>query len=755
MSQNLDITVERVRFYNEESGWTIMSARRADGQSTLFGSSPSVVGVFSPEPQPDETLTVEGEWEESKYGTQFKVTRIHDRKPPTTEEGFAAYLSSGMFEGIGSVTAYRIIDEFGGVDGAMDVLENNPSRLAEVKRISDEMAQRIGEQWKKAKESREALTYLCGLGLTMNMALRIYDRYEARTIEAIQENPYRLAHDVDGIGFKRADTIARKALQFTDDSPYRLEAGIVYALKEAQGNGHVFLPRSDLLTDAAALLDRPKGDPAVRDVLDRMISDQALIIVEGDNIYLPHLHRAEGETAQLLRRLLSEKRTDEIEGDIAALIRSAESSMGITLTAEQRGGVRQALTSKVSIVTGGPGTGKSSILRAVVRVLSEERIPFALAAPTGMAAKRLKEAAGEAASTIHRLLEYQPPGGFARGRHNMLDASVIIIDEVSMVDITLMFHLVQAIKPSASLLLVGDKDQLPSVGPGNVLNDLIACGEIPVTRLTKIFRQSEGSLISVNAHHINNGRMPELPAPEENNPGAQFSEDFFFWGADDQDRLADAIVSTVVDKLPAKFGYDPLRDVMVLAPMYKGKAGIDVLNRRLQHILNPPRPGKIEWQSPKSKLVYRTGDKIMQTKNDYDLEIFNGDIGYIESIDLDGKDMAVRFDDRLVTIEFAKLAHLRTAYCVSVHKSQGSEYPAVVMAVHSAHYIMLQRNLVYTGITRGKRTVVLVGQRQAIQIAVSNNRVAKRYTALADRLKMPVTESPRAAVPEAAAMLSA
>lgn len=731
------VTVQNVTYRNPESGYTVLRVQPAQpAQRQLFAGAMTAVGQLHPEPYADEQLTLEGEWtQHPKFGEQFKINHVRARKPPADANALIAYLGSGIFPWVGTATACEIVRLFG--ETTADVLSSAPERLVEVRGITAERAAEIGKVWQEQQATREAMTYLCGLGISMTFANRIYAQYGADTAAKIRENPYRLAWDVDGIGFDRADRIARSALGFDDLSPQRLEAGVIHALKEARMQGHVYLPKDRLIAEAAKLL-KVDDAAAVGASIDRLTSapsgDAPLIAetgtsVEGPSIYLPSMHAAEIGAACRLRAMLRDdparSRLRALrEVDLQAAIRESEQKSGITLAEQQRKAVETALTSKISVITGGPGTGKSTCLRAVIDVLKQTGHGFVLCAPTGRAAKRLAQATGEFAATIHRTLEFTPLGAFAHNEENPLSGCLIVVDEASMLDLSLFYSLLKAITPETHLLLVGDVDQLPSVGAGDVLRDLIQSGVVPVTRLNVIFRQDETSKIVTNAHAINRGDMPDT---------ANESEDFFFFKAEEPGDAAALIIDLVQNRIPQKFGFHPLDDVQVLTPMHPGPVGVQMLNERLQAALNPPSRLKGEYRI--GKRVFRVGDKVMQTVNNYKLGVFNGDIGRVVSVDLPNRALNICIDERTVRYEGDDLDDLVLAYACTIHKAQGSEYPVVVMPVVTQHFYMLARTLIYTGVTRAKKVVVLVGTRKAIAIAVSNDKVARRYSALVERLR--------------------
>ncbi len=728
--QRLAGTVRRVIHRSPESGWTIISFEPE--QQLLWASTVSAVGIVEPEPMQDEVLTLVGRFEKHpKYGDQFKIDRVDGRQPPVTPEGLVAYLSSSLFSGIGPTLATRIVDLFG--TDTPQVIENEPDRLAEVSGISEEKAAMIAQVWKEQAESRAAISYLCGLGITMATATKIWQKYGAKTVERVQQNPYLLAWDVTGIGFQRADQVARAMNHYADDHPNRITAAILHVLKAASNEGHVYLPAHELVTQTTELLhitDQPAVSRVLADMAEQDSESGSAVIREDDRVYLPWLHAAETGVAGRVAGLLSAEtfRVNIDPQKLAEYIRQAEEEIGITFTEQQRGTVYTALMSGISVITGGPGTGKSSILKALVHALNMEGALYILCAPTGRAAKRITETTGEEAATIHRTLEYTNEGGhghFARNHLNPLETGMIIVDEVSMIDLHLFHSLLKAIRPGTRLVLVGDVDQLPSVGAGDVLRDLIQAGIVPVTRLSTIFRQDRRSKIVTNAHAINNGQMPDT---------TNDSTDFFFFGAETPQEIGSLVVDIVANRLPARFaGLDPVWDVQLLTPMYKGEAGVDALNAGLQARLNPLAPGKDEYRT--KFRTYRVGDKVMQLRNNYDKGVFNGDIGRIVTIDNTNKNLIVLMGDNQVWYDFPELDELTLAYAVTVHKAQGSEFPVVVMPVTTSHYILLRKNLLYTGVTRGKRTVVLVGSRRAIGIAVGNDQAEQRHSYLARRLE--------------------
>jgi exodeoxyribonuclease V alpha subunit len=688
---------------------------KGGGVVTVVGS---LVGVPA-----GAVLRVSGRYETTaRFGEQFRVDRYTEVAPQTIE-GLRRYLGSGLIKGIGPEFASRIVERFG-ID-TLEILDRDPGRISEVPGIGPSRARAIRQAWSAQREVRKVMVFLQGYGVSPAFAARIYKRYGAAAIARVRENPYRLAFDVWGIGFLSADKLA-SALGVARDAPARAEAGVRHVLDEQGGNGHVFVPRPRLAETAAALLELPpeSADAAIDrlaragDVaIDASVVDDA----RAPAVYEVGLYRAECALADGLRKLLAAP-APRLEIDRARAVAWYEREAGIALARQQVEAVTTALAAKVAVITGGPGVGKTTIVRGIVSILDRKGARVALAAPTGRAAKRLADATGAPASTLHRLLEWRPAeASFARNADRPLEHDVLIVDEASMLDVRLAADLVAALPPSTRLVLVGDVDQLPSVGPGTVLADVIASGAVPVVRLTEIFRQAAESLIVVNAHRIHDGDMPDL--------GSGAARDFFFLEQDDPAEAAALIRDLVITRLPKRYGLRP-HDIQVLSPMHRGELGAGNLNQLLQAALTAGAQG-IE----RGARSLRVGDKVMQIRNDYDKEVWNGDCGVIEHIDAEGDALFVRFDDRSVEYGTDELDTLALAYAATVHKSQGSEYPAVVVPVHTQHYVMLQRNLLYTAVTRGKRLVVLVGSRKALQLAVRNADVAARASGLAARLR--------------------
>jgi exodeoxyribonuclease V alpha subunit len=708
--------VERVTYQNAENGFCVIRVK-ARGHRDLV----TVVGhaaVISA----GEWITASGDWTNDRtHGQQFKA-RFLKTSAPTSVEGIEKYLASGMIRGIGPVYAKKLLRTFG--DKVFDVIEAEPDRLREVDGIGPVRANRIATAWAEQKVVREIMVFLHSHGVGSARAVRIYKTYGSDAVQVMSENPYRLARDIRGIGFKTADAIAMK-LGIDKTAMIRVRAGISYALTEAMDDGHCGLPVAELTPLAEKLLDVPQE--LVHTALDLELADGTVIadrLADTDCVFLAGLHRAERGIADRLLAL-AKGQLPWARIDPEKAIRWIEQRTGLTLADSQKAAVGTALASKVLVVTGGPGVGKTTIVNAILRILSAKGVKLLLCAPTGRAAKRMNEATGMEAKTIQRLLEVDPKGGgFRRNDANPLECDLLVVDETSMVDVLLMNALVKAIPDKAALLIVGDVDQLPSVGPGQILADVIASGAAPVVRLTEVFRQAAESRIIVNAHRINQGAMPDLRKPEA-------ESDFYFVEAEDPETAVPLIIELVKTRIPRRFGLDPIRDVQVLCPMNRGGVGARSLNIELQAALNPAGERKVErfgW-------TFAPGDKVMQVENDYDKEVYNGDIGYVKDVDPDEGELTASFDGRSVVYGFGELDTSVPAYAATIHKSQGSEYPAVVIPVMTQHYTMLQRNLLYTGITRGKRLVVLVGQKKAVAIAVRSVAGRRRWSKLGEWLR--------------------
>ena len=703
--------VERVTFHSEESGFCVLriKARGHRELVTVVGHAAAVAA--------GEWITASGEWVNDRtFGPQFR-SRFLKATAPTSTEGIERYLGSGMIRGIGPVYAKKLVRAFG--DHVFDIIETDPERLREVDGIGPVRAERITAAWAEQKAVREIMMFLHGHGVGTARAVRIFKTYGADAVQVMSENPYRLARDIRGIGFKTADAIAMR-LGIEKTAMIRIRAGVAHALTEAMDDGHCGLPAAELLPLAAGLLEAPED--LVRAAIDEELAAGSVVADRvGDTpcVFLAGLHRAEhGIAGRLCRIAAGTLPWPPIDPDKA--LPWIEQHTGLTLAKSQSAAIRLALSSKVLVITGGPGVGKTTIVNAILRILAAKGASLLLCAPTGRAARRMTETSGFEARTIHRLLEVDPmSGGFRRDADNPVDCHLLVVDEASMVDVLLMHALLKAVPDHAALLIVGDIDQLPSVGPGQVLADVIASGAIPVVRLTEVFRQAAMSRIIVNAHRINEGITPDL-----DKPGGE--SDFYFVPADNPETAVLRIVELVRTRIPRRFGLDPIRDIQVLCPMNRGGVGARSLNIELQSALNPAGERKVErfgW-------TFAPGDKVMQIENDYDKEVYNGDIGRIDDVDPDVGEITARFDDRVVTYGFGELDALVPAYATTIHKSQGSEYPAVVIPLMTQHYVMLQRNLLYTGVTRGRRLVVLVGQRKAVAIAVKAASGRRRWSKL-------------------------
>jgi exodeoxyribonuclease V alpha subunit len=765
-------SIERVTFHNANNGFCVLRIK-ARGHRELV----TVVG-HAAEISAGEWVTVSGTWvNDREHGQQFKAAFLRS-SPPTTAEGIEKYLASGMIRGIGPIYASKLVAVFGAE--VFEVIAQAPERLREVPGIGQVRAGRIVQAWADQKVVREIMVFLHSHGVGTARAVRIFKTYGNDAVQVMAENPYRLARDIRGIGFRTADAIAAR-LGIAPTAPIRLRAGIAYALLEASGEGHCGLPTAELLKLAGELLavERPgtersgTGRPGIeregivnagvenaaaggpeasatsrreplepaqiQTALDLELAEGSVVadsLAGEPAIFLAHLHRDERRIADALRELAQ---GSPPWGAIAAgqAIGWVERRLGLQLATSQRQAVELALASKVLVITGGPGVGKTTLINAILQILAAKRLRLQLCAPTGRAAKRMAEATGLEAKTIHRLLEFDPRAhGFRRNADLPLECDLLVVDETSMVDVPLMAALLAAIPAEAALLLVGDVDQLPSVGPGQVLADGLASGALPVTRLTEVFRQAASSRIITTAHAINAGTLPDLRPPTDGTPS-----DFYFLPADTPEQAVALILKVVGERIPARFGLDPIAQVQVLCPMARGGCGSRSLNLALQALLNPAPSAQVErfgWR-------FAPGDKVMQIANDYEKEVFNGDVGTIDAIDSDNSELSVLFPTseggmaghREVVYGWGELDHLVLAYACTIHKSQGSEYPAVVIPLLTQHYAMLQRNLIYTGLTRGKRLVVVVGQKKALAMAVKNHLGRRRHTKLAEWLRPP------------------
>ncbi len=744
MDDQLEGSVERITYYNQENGYSVIRLN-VEGRSDLV----TVVGNL-PEVQPGESLRLEGRWtKHPQYGRQFKAEWC-EQVLPATIEGLKAYLGSGMIKGVGPVTAKRIVQRFG-VD-TLDVLDEKPKRLREVLGVGPKRVTAIAKAWEEQKQIRQVMMFLQSHGVSTNLAVKIYKTYGDDALQVVQEDPYRLARDIWGVGFKTADKVAQD-LGLPHDAPSRVQAGVAYALSQLADQGHVYVPEEELVTEAAPLLEvEPR---LIKDAIGELDTDQVVqretlrypsleegkdpkdtptanfYVREEEAVYLAPFYYGEVGVTNRLRDLLDDPNTRLApfrSVDWNALLPQITRDAAIELSTEQQRAVRTALTNKITVLTGGPGTGKTVTVRTVIAALEAFHRKYALCAPTGRAAKRLSEATDRPAKTVHRLLEYSPQQGFQRNEEVPLEIDCLIVDEASMLDLLLTNRLLKAVKTATHVLFVGDVDQLPSVGAGDVLRDIIASDRVAVVELTKIFRQAANSGIVVNAHRINQGQFPILN---------EFG-DFYYFSKEEPEEAATLLVDIVKRRIPRKFKLDPMDDVQVMAPMYRGACGVSNLNEILQKALNPPAARKREKQV--GGRIFRVGDKVMQTRNNYDKDIYNGDIGRVLRINTVEQTLTVRIDERpnrgrSIIYDWVELDELVHAFAISVHKSQGSEYTAVVLPILTQHYLLLQRNLLYTAVTRAKQLVVLVGTRKAIWIAVKNDKVSERYSGLSVRLR--------------------
>jgi exodeoxyribonuclease V alpha subunit len=724
-------SVVRVTFENDESSFRVVKMQPDQGEVE------TVIGVFA-KVSPGETIRVTGVRERGgKFGDQIRAQSVTALEPQT-RVGLARYLGSGIVKGLGERLAERIVEAFG--DETLGVLDAGGGRLSEVRGISKKAAKSIGEAWQKERQSREALVFLRGHDLPPALALKIVKRYGERTIVTIRDNPYRLANEIAGVGFLTADRIA-ETLGVSRDDPARLEAGVLHVLTLASENGHTFVERGPLARRTATEL--AQEETAVLDSIDRLAARRRVILVaetvraqtiEGLEstqlrVFLPSLYRAETGIAEGLAALLaSQQETPLLGADLAC--QEFEKRTQIDLAEAQRQAIHAAAKHGVLVLTGGPGVGKTTIVRALLGLYARAKLTVRLAAPTGRAAKRMTESTGTPAVTLHRLLEVDAMSGrFQRDSENPLEADAVIVDEASMLDVTLARSLVEALPPRCRLVLVGDVDQLPSVGPGAVLRDLLDSGTIPSARLSVIFRQAETSLIVKSAHQIREGIYPDA--------SREAKGDFFLIERENPEDAVRTLRHLVTERVPNSFGFDPVRDLQVLAPMKKGAAGVIALNEMLQQALNPTGPSVTRGAQ-----VFRLGDKVMQLKNDYDREVYNGDIGTITALNRDTRSLDVSIDDRTVVYGEKDLDDLTLAYATSVHKAQGSEYPVVLIPWLRQHFAMLSRNLLYTAVTRGKKLVILVADPQAIRIALNEDRREERSTSLADELRRQTSAKP-------------
>jgi exodeoxyribonuclease V alpha subunit len=716
--------VERITYANEENGYTI-AKMKVPGRNSLVTAAGTLFSLT-----PGEILILRGYWYvHPKYGEQFTV-ESYETAIPASVRGMEKYLGSGMIKGIGPVMAKRLVAAFG--KETLNVIEENSEKLLEVDGIGEKRIDMIRKAWEDQKEIRDVMVFLQGQGISPAYAVKIYRHYGRDSVRIVRENPYRLAMDIFGIGFLTADRIAEK-LGVPKDSENRVEAGILYVLNQLSDDGHVYFPYAPLMEKCGEIL-KVEND-MIPPVLGKVVSQKKIVIdgpegpgagvetPENAAVYLARFHVSETGIVDKLSSVLHYPRQLGLM-DLDNAVTMIQKNLKIHLSQKQIDGVKASVLNKVAVITGGPGTGKTTIINAIIGLFKGIGRKVFLAAPTGRAAKRMTEATGHEARTLHRLLEYSPAGAtFKRNEENPLEADLFVVDEASMVDTVLMYHFLKAVPLKGSLILVGDVDQLPSVGPGNVLKDIIDSGFVPTVRLDEIFRQSRRSMIIVNAHRVNSGQMPVLK-PDENH-----HRDFYFLTVEEPEEAVAKMIQLCLQRIPGRYGFNPVNDIQIITPMHRGTAGVANLNTELQRALNPEG-----HELARGGRVFRQGDKVMQLRNNYDKDVFNGDIGRILKIDSEDQDVTVDYDGHTVSYDFSELDEISLAYAISVHKSQGSEYPVVIMPVLTQHYMLLQRNLLYTAMTRGKRLVVLVGTRKALAIAVKNNKPQMRYTMLRERL---------------------
>ncbi len=725
--------VENIVYKNDENGYTVAKIRYNKDVIPVVGYVPYL--------NEGQRVRIQGEWvTHQTFGQQIKVESCEEILPSSIE-GIEKYLASGLIPGIGPVTAKKIVDKFG--EDSLDILEMNPGKLTEVEGIGEKKATAIAEALQEQRELRQVMIFLQGHGISTNQGIKIFKKYGAETIRTVKENPYKLCDDISGIGFKTADKIARN-MGMDMSSQWRIKAGLKYVLSICTANGHTYLPKLELLDECAKLLNVP-GD-IIEDSLVSLVTSKQAILEPMDSytaVYLSSIYFSELGVAKKLIELSLFNEDEKFE-DIEKEIEEYEKENGITFAEEQRKAIIEGVKNGVCIITGGPGTGKTTIIKCIIKLIEKRGLDVTLAAPTGRAAKRMTETTGYEAKTIHRLLEmeYIPTENgpvFAKDELNPIETDVMIIDETSMVDIILAYSLLKALALGTRLIMVGDVDQLPSVGPGNVLRDIIESGAVSVVKLNRIFRQSNESLIAYNAHLINRGEMPLLNEREK---------DFFFIQKGNPNDIVEEILQLIDHRLPSyKNGFNPMTDIQVLSPMRKGEAGIYNLNIKMQHILNPPSSQKSEKQF--KDYLLREGDKVMQIKNNYTLEwesladggetkgtgVFNGDIGFVKEIDNENQRVVIVFDDeKKVEYDFTNLDELELAYAITIHKSQGSEFKVVVIPVSFGPPMLMTRNLIYTGVTRAKELIVLVGMRKSLYSMINNNTIAKRYSGLKNRI---------------------
>lgn len=712
--------MERITYHNRDSHYTVAKLK-VQGIRNLVTIVGNLVYVTL-----GEMLKLKGSWGvHPRYGEQFRVVS-YEVVVPATAKGIERYLGSGLIKGIGPVMAKRLVQKFG--DKTLDVIENDADRLREAEGIGSKRIDMIRTAWADQKEVREVMLFLQGHEVSAAYAARIYKQYGRNSISVVKDNPYRLAEDIFGVGFLTADKIAMK-LGVPKDSLKRAAAGILYVLNKLSDEGHVCFPYEPLLDECGKILETERD--IIIEACRRAVEERKIIVEEtgeagdtGRTVYLAGLHAAETGVAEHIRSVFTAPGKDRLF-DKDKSLEWVQKELNIILADGQKSAIRMAMENKVLVITGGPGTGKTTLIRAILKIYRRSGRNVLMAAPTGRAAKRMSEATGFEAKTIHRLLEFSPKqGDFKKNEEYPLETDLVVIDEASMVDTLLMHSLLKAVPRDAVLVLVGDVDQLPSVGAGNVLKDIIDSGYIPTVRLNEIFRQASQSLIIVNAHRINNGEFPLLP------PDRDELRDFYFIQLEDPEEVCRMVLNMCKNRIPEKFGLNPVKDIQVLSPMHRGVAGASNLNIELQKFLNNSQD-----EFSRGGKTLKTGDKVMQIRNNYDKDVFNGDIGVITSIDKEEQELTVDYDGRRTAYDFSELDEIVLAYAVSVHKSQGSEYPAVVLPLLTQHYMMLQRNLLYTAVTRGKKLVVIIGTKKALAMSIKNNKQQMRYTRLKERLR--------------------
>ncbi len=714
--------IERITYVNEDNGYTVAKVQ-VQGQRELVTVIGNIVS-----PLPGQVLQMRGEWQNHpQYGPQFKINYCNC-KTPANASGIQKYLASSLIKGVGPVMAKRIVKRFG--EDTIQILDQSPDKLVEVEGIGYKRIEMIKQAWQEQKEIREVMLFLQAHGVSTTYAVKIFKTYGNDSIQVVQENPYRLATDIFGIGFVTADQIAEK-LGFEKESELRARAGVLYVLNQTSEEGHVYYPYDLLVQKCMDMLDI--REQIIVDAIDTVVTENRVVIedIAPDDdksnthraVFLTGFYYAEQSIANKLNRFINTFKSLR-QVDTQKAIKWVQEKYSMQLAAKQVQAVTSALREKILVITGGPGTGKSFLLNAILRIVSVLGARVVLTAPTGRAAKRMNESTGYTAKTIHRLLEFDfQKGSFKKNEQNPLECDLLVVDEASMVDTVLMHHLLKAVPDEATLIIVGDVYQLPSVGAGNVLKDMIESGKIPVIQLNEIFRQARDSSIVLNAHRINAGEFPNLSAREDK------LDDFYFVPQEDPELVLDKIKYLCRERIPKRFGLDPVKDVQILSPMNKGVVGVNYLNQEMQKYLNPQSK-----ELSRGGRVFRVADKVMQIKNNYEKEIYNGDIGKIVDIEEQDREVLIEFDGKRIIYDYSELDELVHAYAVSIHKSQGSDFPAVIIPVLTQHYMMLQRNLIYTAITRGRKLVVLIGTKKALAMAIKNAQTQKRYTYLKERI---------------------